>query len=360
MSRARRRAVAAVAAATALSAAIAASGSGTTYAAFSDFVVVEGNEVGAARVVVGLPGGSAPELVYQGLLPGVPKTETLPISYTGTIPGDLALEFRPQGGSAFCEPATGGTWVAKVGGAVQLSVGGGWLDYCSLLNPGAAVPIQSNVPPGSAVDVSVSVQLVSGTDYRYSELMDVDKLSVTARQTGVGAFTDWAIGTISIGTGLIQPSIPAECGDVGQYKEIITGTDGDDVINAGNHKQIVLGLGGNDVIDGGNGKDCLVGGDGDDVLEGGNAPDIMIGGNGFDTCNGEHAPDTYECESTTELTAPSTFAATGDEQPVEVEPPPPTEDSSTEDPAEPPGTETNLEAPIPEAEDPAAEDDPSP
>ena len=356
MSPARQRGIAAIGTAVGVSAAIAVSGGGSTYAAFSDFDSVEDNQVGAARVALGLPGGNAPELSYTGLLPGVPQTDTLPISYVGSIPGDLALEFRPQGGSAYCELAVDGTWSALDGGSVQLSLGGGWFDYCSLFDPGASVPVGSEVQPGSDLDVQVSVQLAPGSDHRFSELSDVDVLTVTARQTGVGAFTDWAVGTISIGTGLIQPPIPAACGDLGQYSEIIVGTDEDDVLDAGNGKAIVLGLGGDDVLTGANGKDCLVGGDGDDTLHGGNAPDIMIGGTGFDTCTGGHAPDTYECEAPVESRSSAALSLTPDEEPLAV-------DGEAEvglptpEVADPDSDEADPEAPLAEdagTEDPAA------
>ncbi len=351
MSPARRRRFAAAGTAVAVSAAIAASGGGSTYAAFSDFDSVENNKVGAARVALGLPGGNAPELSYAGLLPGVPQTDTLPISYVGSIPGDLALEFRPQGGSAYCEQALDGSWSAIDGGSLQLSLGGGWFDYCSLLDPGASVPVGGDVQPGSDLDVPVSVQLAPGSDYRFSELADVDVLTVTARQTGAGAFTDWAVGTISIGTGLIQPPIPAECGDLGQYQETILGTEGDDDIWAGNGKAIVLGLGGDDIIHGGNGKDCLVGGDGDDTLFGGNAPDIMIGGNGTDTCNGGRAPNTpWDCEGPLALMSADSLSVVEDEEPLVELPTPEVDDpdSGGSDPEDARGPE--------DPEDPAAED----
>ena len=148
----------------------------------------------------GFRAGIHPELSYAGLLPGASQTDTLPISYRGTIPGDLALELRPQGGSAYCGQGSGGSWSALDGGLLQLSLdGGNWLDYCSLLDAGASIPVAFDVPPGTDLDVEVGSSS-PGTDHRFSQLSDVDALTVTARQSGVGAFTDWAEGTITIGT----------------------------------------------------------------------------------------------------------------------------------------------------------------
>ena len=202
---------------------------------------------------------------------------------------------------------------------------------------------------GSDLDVQVAVQLAPGTDFRFSEISDVDQLTVTARQTGVGAFTDWAVGTISIGTG---PDRTADPGRLRRPRPVpgdqSPAPTGDDDIRAGNGKAIVLGLGGDDTIHGGNGKDCLVGGDGDDTLFGGNAPDIMIGGTGFDTCHGGRAPNTpWDCEAPLEATSLAPLSlAVGEEADVELAesepgvPGPEEQDPGSEDPAaEDAGTE---------------------
>jgi len=311
--------------------AVAASGTGTTYAAFSDFKGLHDNHVGAATVAVGIPGPSAgPKLEYVGLLPGVSKTDSFDVNYRGTIPGDIALEFRADGGTPYCTAATDGSWTAKPGGQVQIDLGSGWVDYCSLLGPGVSVPLRAAVAPGGGFNLPVSVRLAPGSDYHYSELTDSDRLTVTARQASAtsGGFTDFAPGSISIGTGTIVPSVPARCGDIADYPGgVVYGTQGSDRIEGGNQGQIILGLEGDDVLIGGNGKDCLVGGpgndqlwgnngkdsidggDGDDILIGGNGKDQLVGGAGADVCYGGNGSDDVECEATPPGDGPAPPAA---------------------------------------------------
>jgi hypothetical protein len=195
--------------------AVAASSVGTTYAAFSDFVEQNGHHVGAAKVELGVLGhDGTPRLIYPGLVPDEPKSDSFVVAYRGTIPADLALEVRPAGGSPYCDSLGDGSWVAKPGGQVQIDLGFGWVDYCSLLGPAVSVPVRSGVAPGTDLTVSVSVRLAPGTDYRYSQLTDTDRLTITARQASAttGGFTDFADGTIAIGTGTILPTIPERCG----------------------------------------------------------------------------------------------------------------------------------------------------
>ena len=299
--------------------ALAASGTGTTYAAFSDFRGFHHNEAGAATVALGIPGPSTgPALTYVGLVPDHPKTDSFAVAYRGTIPADLALEIRPDGGSPYCDALDDGSWTAKPGGQVQVDLGSGWVDYCSLLGSGASVPVRTGVVPGTDLTVSVAVRLAPGTDDRYSQLTDTDRLTITARQASAasGGFTDFADGTISLGTGTILPTIPARCGSAADYPGgIVYGTEGPDHIEGGNQGQIIFGLGGDDVLVGGNAKDCLVGGpgndqlwgnngkdsidggDGDDILIGGNGADELVGGDGDDVCYGGSGPDDIECET---------------------------------------------------------------
>jgi Ca2+-binding RTX toxin-like protein len=62
----------------------------------------------------------------------------------------------------------------------------------------------------------------------------------------------------------------------------VTGTSGDDVINALGGNDLVNGGAGNDLIRGGAGNDTLNGGLGDDTLDGGTGNDWMLGGAGND------------------------------------------------------------------------------
>ncbi len=346
---------------------VCASGTGVTYAAFSDADRIKHNTVRAAHVALGIPGpGAGPELKYTGLLPGVAQSRTVSIAYRGSIPADIALEVRPEGASAYCVPTGADTWGPKPGGSVQISFGGDWLDYCGLLSPNVDVPVRADVAPDTDLSVSVSVRLAPGTDYPYSLLTDTDRFTVTAAQASLAhaGFTDFAVGTIEIGTGLIGPAIPAECGPAGRYRQVVVGTESDDVINAGNGKQIILGLGGNDRIDGGNAKDCLVGGEGDDVLLGANGKDVMIGGAGFDTCDGARAPDYYSCELTAEQ-APTTPTGPPVDHPTDgpsdepsTHPDPPTTQGPDPDPPPTRAPEPDPPATLPPAPDP--QPDPGP
>lgn len=322
----------AFAAAGALCLAVAASGTGGTLASFSDVVVDDTNVAGAASVALGLPGGSTgPILDYRGLLPAESQSKSFTVAYQGTVPADLALELRPDGESAYCDATGADTWEAKPGGALWLSLGSGWVDYCGLLGSTVQVPVRSGVVPGTDLTFEVSLQLAPGTGYHYSDLSDADRLALTAHQPGTpgSGFSDFAVGTITIATGTIQPPIPAECGSPGGYHEVLSDIDGDGVVDGGNGKQILLGLDGDDVLDGGNGKDCLVGGDGDDLLDGKNGKDIMVGGNGVDTCDGGRALDSYSCELPVEPSSPEPAPTTPDgAAPGQTPPPPPVEDES--------------------------------
>ena len=299
--------------------AVAAAGTGSTYAAFSDYVEQGGHRLGAAKVEVGVPGAaSAPRLDYAGLLPGQPKTDSFDLAYRGTISGDLALEIRPDGGSSFCADDGGGAWTPRPGGALLIDFGNGWLDYCSTLGSTIQVPVRSAVVPGTHVTVTAQVQLASWTDDRWSEISDADDLTIIAHQSGalVGGFTDYVDGSIHLGTGTIRPVIPERCGSLSDYPGgVVYGTNGPDRIEGGNQGQVIFGLGGDDVLIGGNAKDCLVGGpgndqlwgnngkdsidggDGDDILIGGNGKDELVGGDGDDICYGGNGPDDVECES---------------------------------------------------------------
>jgi Ca2+-binding RTX toxin-like protein len=73
---------------------------------------------------------------------------------------------------------------------------------------------------------------------------------------------------------------------------MITGTEGNDILNGTSGDDTILGLGGddalygeggNDTLNGGEGDDALFGGDGDDTFEASAGNDIVDGGDGFDT-----------------------------------------------------------------------------
>jgi uncharacterized protein len=64
--------------------------------------------------------------------------------------------------------------------------------------------------------------------------------------------------------------------------EVLTGTNGPDVI---------MGLGGDDTITGGNAGDVICGGAGDDTVTGDNGDDVLLGGFGADTVSGGNGDD---------------------------------------------------------------------
>ncbi len=90
----------------------------------------------------------------------------------------------------------------------------------------------------------------------------------------------------------------------GAGNDLITGTDGDDIINGGAGNDTINGLGGNDQIwdgagndsvNGGDGNDSLYGGAGNDSLNGGDGDDqiIAIGGGTADQVTGGNGNDTF-------------------------------------------------------------------
>lgn len=121
--------------------------------------------------------------------------------------------------------------------------------------------------------------------------------------TGVGTPLGVALGVAgagiaSVGAGEVvsgvgdlneEPATPASLG------QVITGTEGDDVLKGtefpdkiygrgGNDR--LIGFGGNDEIYGGRGDDAIEGGEGDDTLYGDEGFNKLFGGNGDDTLNG--------------------------------------------------------------------------
>jgi Ca2+-binding RTX toxin-like protein len=70
-----------------------------------------------------------------------------------------------------------------------------------------------------------------------------------------------------------------------RFRDVMTGTGGDQVLN---------GLDGDDTVSGGDGNDLLYGGSGNDMLFGGAGDDIIDDGLGYDTINGGAGVDTFK------------------------------------------------------------------
>lgn len=65
-------------------------------------------------------------------------------------------------------------------------------------------------------------------------------------------------------------------------RQVVFGTDKDDIIDSGGIEDAFFGGKGNDLIFGGDGNDYLEGGVGNDILVGGRGSDILVGGDGDD------------------------------------------------------------------------------
>ena len=72
---------------------------------------------------------------------------------------------------------------------------------------------------------------------------------------------------------------------------VLTGTSGDDVIDAKNGSDTVYGGAGSDVINAGQDADLVYGGAGNDAIEGDAQDDNIYGGSGNDTINGGEGDD---------------------------------------------------------------------
>ena len=74
--------------------------------------------------------------------------------------------------------------------------------------------------------------------------------------------------------------------------DVLTGTDGDDVILAGPGRDVIDGGAGDDTICGGRDNDVIHGGIGDDIIYGNEAADTLFGGFGNDDLRGGYWKDT--------------------------------------------------------------------
>jgi Ca2+-binding RTX toxin-like protein len=85
---------------------------------------------------------------------------------------------------------------------------------------------------------------------------------------------------------------------INQLLSQITGTEGDDNLEALPIDSTLTGLGGNDWLRGNSGNDTLLGGDGNDMLIGDAGKDRLEGGAGTDSLYGGLGDDTYVIDST--------------------------------------------------------------
>ena len=132
--------------------------------------------------------------------------------------------------------------------------------------------------PGT-VDVMVSDGIVTGTDG--DDVID----------TG---YTDDPEGDlVDNGDGFLPGEGPEDdIINAGDGNDTVLAGEGDDDVSGGNGDDSIDGGVGNDELDGDVGNDTLLGGEGDDTLSGGIGDDVLDGGAGNDSLNGDVGNDT--------------------------------------------------------------------
>ncbi|WP_311201725.1 cadherin-like domain-containing protein [Sulfitobacter sp. S223] len=132
--------------------------------------------------------------------------------------------------------------------------------------------------PGT-VDVMVSDGIVTGTDG--DDVID----------TG---YTDDPEGDlVDNGDGFLPGEGPEDdIINAGDGNDTVLAGEGDDDVSGGNGDDSIDGGVGNDELDGDAGNDTLLGGEGDDTLSGGIGDDVLDGGAGNDSLNGDEGADT--------------------------------------------------------------------
>lgn len=80
----------------------------------------------------------------------------------------------------------------------------------------------------------------------------------------------------------------------GDGADTITGSAGNELINAGDGADSVIAGDGNDTVLGGDGKDIIDGGTGDDSIDAGDGNDSVTGSDGVDTISGADGADTID------------------------------------------------------------------
>lgn len=81
------------------------------------------------------------------------------------------------------------------------------------------------------------------------------------------------------------------CGSSYSDYNLVTGTEGDDVLLGTDGADLIFGLEGDDLISGGGGNDCIYGGDGNDVISGNSGNDTIRGNSGDDIIKGNDGSD---------------------------------------------------------------------
>lgn len=91
------------------------------------------------------------------------------------------------------------------------------------------------------------------------------------------------------------------CGSSYSDYNIVLGTEGNDVLSGTDGADLMFGLGGNDVISGNDGNDCIYGGEGNDVISGNSGDDTIRGNSGDDIIKGNAGSDTIYSNSGSDI-----------------------------------------------------------
>ncbi len=94
--------------------------------------------------------------------------------------------------------------------------------------------------------------------------------------------------------GMYQNGVQVEHDNVHSDVENVIGWDGKDLITGSDQANYIDARGGNDTIDGMGGNDTILGGDGDDSISGGEGDDVLLGQDGTDTVSGGNGNDTID------------------------------------------------------------------
>ena len=154
----------------------------------------------------------------------------------------------------------------------------------------------------AAVSVVKEFIVTPGADKLFTETASAEQTAVAS-----GLDADWLSGSSGH---VVREAAPLTTGDDAASSDeagatLLSGTDGDDVIDAsasdvgvtilaGDGDDIVIGSSHGDHLSGGGGNDALYGRDGDDTLDGGGDDDELDGGGGNDALYGRDGDDTLD------------------------------------------------------------------
>jgi hypothetical protein len=231
--------------------------------------------LGGGDDVVNLYTGSS----ISGLLDGGPGNDT--VNLLGSGVGTLASFANIESINL-----NGGDWTLGSEGINDLVFGPG-LETLRLtsgvLADGTFSGTIDHFAPGDVIDLE-GIGLASGVSLGAGNLLTVSGTSVGLITLQLGAtdnFSGDAFAVSSDGDGGTLLTL-GEVISGGNGNAVINGSPGGDIITAGNGNDIVNGGAGNDIVEIGNGNDTINDGDGNDAITTGNGRDTIDVGNGND------------------------------------------------------------------------------